>query len=459
MNADPVAGDIRVVRLDASGRILSADEAILRLQRAAGGTPDGRIAVPQIAAVAHLARRLGILIARPLLVGGAERDIRLWVRARPTDEGMELHISEWQESFPTESGDNAALRAADVALSAEGADWRTDGQMRFLQTGAGFDFGAPGDEFFSNLADAGVGQPLTSAIAGRRPFFSLPALAKGQGRVIELSGHPLFDVDGSFLGYRGKAKPVDEHTADVREAIPEGKTVMAGPDIPALPDLGKRLDLALRQPLGRIIANAETISGQMEGPLRADYADYAADIADAGRHLMELVDDLADLQAIDRPGFKVASEDIDLADLARRAAGLLSMRAADRHIRVDAPATDEAMPAVGEFRRALQIIVNLLSNAIRYSPEQSIVWMRVDGDESKATLVVADQGHGIAIEDHERVFDKFERLGRDDVAGSGLGLYISRRLARAMKGDLTVESAPGQGARFVLSLPREATRV
>ena len=68
-------------------------------------------------------------------------------------------------------------------------------------------------------------------------------------------------------------------------------------------------------------------------------------------------------------------------------------------------------------------------------------------------LVVADQGKGIAPEDCQRVFEKFERLGRDDAAGSGLGLYISRRLARAMRGDLVVDSAPGQGARFILTLP------
>src|SRR3546814_16760303 len=89
---------------------------------------------------------------------------------------------------------------------------------------------------------------------------------------------------------------------------------------------GQRLDRALRQPLGRIIANADTISGQLQGQLRRDYANYASDIAAAGRHLMELVDDLADLQAIERPDFNPVMEDLDLADIARRAAGLLADR-------------------------------------------------------------------------------------------------------------------------------------
>ena len=67
--------------------------------------------------------------------------------------------------------------------------------------------------------------------------------------------------------------------------------------------------------------------------------------------------------------------------------------------------------------------------------------------------IVADQGRGIAVADQARVFEKFERIDPSEPGGSGLGLYIARRLARAMGGDLTVDSAPGAGARFVLSLP------
>src|SRR3546814_7210895 len=108
---------------------------------------------------------------------------------------------------------------------------------------------------------------------------------------------------------------------------------------------------------------ADTISGQLQGPLRRDYANYASDIAAAGRHLMELVDDLADLQAIERPDFNPVMEDIDLADIARRAAGLLAVKASDHQIRIEAPNADETLPAVGEFRRALQIMVNQIGRA------------------------------------------------------------------------------------------------
>ena len=102
-----------------------------------------------------------------------------------------------------------------------------------------------------------------------------------------------------------------------------------------------------------------------------------------------------------------------------------------------------------------QVLLNLLGNAIRYSPEGSGVWLRVEQDGARARVIVADQGQGLDDEQQARVFGKFERLGRSGDGGSGLGLYISRRLAEAMGGSLTVESARGQGARFILDLPAD----
>jgi signal transduction histidine kinase len=129
------------------------------------------------------------------------------------------------------------------------------------------------------------------------------------------------------------------------------------------------------------------------------------------------------------------------------------VRARDRGIVLEAPGSEIRLPAVGEFRRVLQILLNLVGNAIVYSPAGSTV--RFAGDESngRARITVIDNGPGIPPDRLSDVFEKFERLGRSGDGGSGLGLYISRRLARAMNGDLTVDSTPGAGARFTLELP------
>lgn len=105
----------------------------------------------------------------------------------------------------------------------------------------------------------------------------------------------------------------------------------------------------------------------------------------------------------------------------------------------------------------LQILVNLIGNAVRYSPPGAMVRVRVESGGDKAIITVADEGKGIAPEDQERIFGKFERVDPGEPGGTGLGLYIARRLARAMAGDITVDSAAGQGARFTLTLPAESS--
>jgi signal transduction histidine kinase len=96
-----------------------------------------------------------------------------------------------------------------------------------------------------------------------------------------------------------------------------------------------------------------------------------------------------------------------------------------------------------------------VNNAIRYTPGSSTVTLSCWTDGVRAWLCVADEGQGLTQEQVDRLFAKFERLGRSGDGGTGLGLYISRRLARAMGGDLSVEATPGQGARFVLELPAD----
>ena len=100
----------------------------------------------------------------------------------------------------------------------------------------------------------------------------------------------------------------------------------------------------------------------------------------------------------------------------------------------------------------IQILVNLIGNAVRYSPDGGVVRLAFDRTQATASVTVADQGPGIELVDQQRIFERFERV-EPKVGGTGLGLAISRRLARSMGGDVTLDSAPGEGARFTLTLP------
>lgn len=439
-----------LARTDAEDRLVEADPRLLDLVEAAGGSIGAPIAVPQIAALVRLARRLGIAVARQVVVADGEGDLELSVRATPERDGVLLQIGEWRPRAAWRTAADGDVRP----FLRSGADWlwETDAALRLTHISAdageryGFDadalLGQPLVNLFTLAEDGEGGFPILSALAAQMRFDAQDATLKASGKRVRLSAEARIDARGRFAGFDGAATMLD---IEVPAEEPAPSTIPDG--------FSARLDRSLRAPLERIIANASSMSARIDGPLSDSYTGYAEDIAAAGRHLLGLVSDLVDLEAVEREDFTVAPEPIDLADVARRAAGLLSVRAAEGKVRIDKPASEQALPATGDFRRALQVLVNLIGNAVRYSPEDATVWVEAERDGNMACVVVADQGKGIAESDQAMIFDKFGRVDPREPGGSGLGLYISRRLARAMGGDIIVDSAPGRGARFLFTLP------
>lgn len=428
-------------RIDREGRLVEAEAPLARLQEAAGSGLGDAIAVPQIATLARLAQRLGILVSRCVIAAEGVDDLDLWVEARPDDHGVALAIGGWARR-PARAGEGGGDRVHDFMRSRGDWLWETDPALRMTSVGndgSETALGQPFSRYFQFVDNGDQGMPILEALAGRVRFDGQDAVVRSTGEQVRLTGLPLIDGGGHFAGYRGSAFRLD--------------SAPSAPATPAPADaLGVRLEKALRGPLARIVEQAESIGSQQDGPLRRDYADYAQDIASAGRHLLGVVGDLVDLQAIERDDFRPRAEPIDLADLGRRAAGLLKVRASDRGVKIDPPALGDSLPALGDAGRVLQILVNLIGNAIRHSPPQSAIWIRGETQGGRTSIVIADQGPGIPAGDQARIFEKFTRLDHSDSSGSGLGLYIARRLARAMGGDISVDSAPGEGARFTLGL-------
>jgi signal transduction histidine kinase len=435
-------------RVDDRGRLIEADPPLFRLHECAGGIAGGTLAVPQLSSIARLARRLGISLSRRVIAAQDDRDVELWVRVRPDGAGAELAITGWQE-MPAIQPPPAleALRWRDFSRAT--ADWivETDAMLRITHPPSNLP-GAVGQPIEALFALSQVEDGVSSIVAAARAadrFEDHDAVFRlGAGIAVQIAGVPLLGETEGFAGYQLLVS---------RRSLRAAASLRLPDPAPLDEAFGNQLSRAMRGPLDRIIAQADSISGRGDGPVRRDYAAYAEDIAGAGRHLLALVDDLVDLQTIERVDFRPEIERVDLLDIAQRAAGLLSVRAADAGIAIDGPLAGPPVYAMGDFRRILQVLINLISNAIRHSPTGSCIWVRCEGEGDIAAVIVADAGDGIDGEDHERIFERFERLGLRDGTGSGLGLYISRRLARAMGGDLGVDSARGQGARFVLTLP------
>ena len=429
--------------VSSDGVLLSADPPVWRLHSLAGGRENSEVAIPGLAALAATTQRTGMRIERPVRAADEDNDIELWVEAMPQSDRVDLVITGWRDIVPPHDRNE---RDESVDLTRDNGDEiLIDPDQRVVRLPSTFPSHGIGQHFGSLFvveSDPNGSIPLIDALMERRAITQVRIGVMGNAQRFLLDLTPQFVADGRYLGHIGSVKPIVDAPSN---EVPASSRA----DLP----MSRQLASVLRQPLNRIVANAETIGSRIHGPLRDNYAEYAHDIANAARHLAELVSDMEDLDAIDRPDFSAARDRLELGDIARRVAGLLALKASDHGISLILPSETDKVPAIGEFRRVLQIMLNLVGNAVRYAPGGSIVTIAIEKQADFAAISVADQGQGVPKEDRERVFEKFERLGRSGDGGSGLGLYISRKLARAMSGNLIVTEAAGGGANFRLTLP------
>lgn len=446
-------------RTDARDWLVEADEPLAGMQMRNGGELPGPIIAPAVLELVRKARAYKLKLARKIAARDGDERISAWVEVEPDTDGLGcvLTLSNWHgEKLPEPSPeDDRARHVALVRQSSELTARLGPGQELLTAESESADL-----QQIVQQMQGGIGLPWTDFVeidgnSHEQPMHwrlldGAQVTLEGSGRIWHAHlvplGMPIAGRNGFELHFTAQ-QPLPDVVPHSVKAPPVRSEGSLG--------IGREIAPVLRQPVSRIIANAETIRTQLAGPLAAEYSNYAADIAAAGEHLLALIDDLTTLEMVEDEDFNPAPDQIDLADLARRASGILGVRAQERGISIDVPKEGESAPAIGEFRRVLQILLNLLGNAIRYSPEGAGIWLRVETDATRSRIIVADQGEGLDPDEQARAFSKFERLGRSGDGGSGLGLYISRRLATAMQGSLEVESAKGQGARFILELPAD----
>ena len=212
----------------------------------------------------------------------------------------------------------------------------------------------------------------------------------------------------------------------------------------------------LRTPLNAIIGFSEALSERMFGELNDKQADYLKDIHESGKHLLSLINDILDLSKIEAGRMDLEVSSFDLPGALTNAMTLIRERAQRHAIELGL----EVDPQLGELqadeRKFKQIMLNLLSNAVKFTPDGGKVDVLAKKLDGKVEVAVRDTGIGIAPEDQALVFEEFRQVGRDNMRkaeGTGLGLALARRFVELHGGAIRLESTPGKGSTFTVSLP------
>ena len=213
----------------------------------------------------------------------------------------------------------------------------------------------------------------------------------------------------------------------------------------------------LRTPLNAIGGYIDLLDMGLHGPVTESQRADLARVRTNQQHLAALITEILNFARVGSGSVSYAVSDINGRDALRHAIELIEPLIAQQGLVFDGVSGDSSIVARADPEKVTQILVNLLSNAIKFTPAGGHISSECTAGDDTVTLSISDTGLGITPEKLEAIFEPFVQLKEghaDRKGGIGLGLAISRDLARAMKGDLTVESTEGRGSRFTLSLPR-----
>jgi signal transduction histidine kinase len=211
----------------------------------------------------------------------------------------------------------------------------------------------------------------------------------------------------------------------------------------------------LRTPLNAVIGFSEVLLQRMFGELNPKQDEYLQDIYASGQHLLSLINDILDLSKIEAGRMELELADFDLPAAIENALILVRERAGRRGIALHQAVNLRLGPIRGDERKIKQVLLNILSNALKFTPEGGRIGVRAGLADGMAEISVADTGVGIAPEDQEAVFEEFRQVGTaaKKVEGTGLGLALSRKFIELHGGRIWVQSQVGVGSTFTFTIP------
>jgi len=266
------------------------------------------------------------------------------------------------------------------------------------------------------------------------------------------------DDDGTLLGFAKVTRDLTERRASEEKAIADARRLA----VAEAANITKTEFLAamsheLRTPLNAIGGYTDLLSLGLGGPVTDEQLEYLDRIRNSQQHLLKIISDLLNFSRIEAGHLSYEIVPMSLSSVIEAVIPMIEPSAAAKGVDLQAGSPTGECVALGDRARVDQILLNLLSNAIKHTAAGGSITVACSVSADRASMAVTDTGSGIPKEKHESIFEPFVQLGRSlssSHEGMGLGLSISRDLARAMNGDLTVSSRVGKGSTFTLSLPR-----
>ncbi len=296
-------------------------------------------------------------------------------------------------------------------------------------------------------------------LAARRPIrnFVYP-IASPSGSVVSISVNalPVFDETGAFTGYRGTATDVTRFMSAEQELREAKETAEAANR--AKSEFLANMSHELRTPLNAIIGFSDMMGSELFGQLgHQKYVEYARDIHSSGSHLLALINDVLDMSKIEAGRMELDESIVNLGAIVEACLSMVQWRAVQSGVELLNGGRLVLPNVIGDERAIRQVILNLLTNAVKFTPRGGQIsvagGVNKDGD---VLVTVADTGIGISEEALSRLFEPFQQAAAGVARrqeGTGLGLAISRNLMRLHGGDLEIRSRLGVGTEATARFP------
>jgi len=268
----------------------------------------------------------------------------------------------------------------------------------------------------------------------------------------------LRDDTGTLVGFAKVTRDLTERRESEQRAIQDARRVAeAEAANRAKTEFLTSLSHELRTPLNAIGGYTDLILLGVRGPITSEMAQDLERVRESQQHLLYLINDLLSFSRMEAGQLTYNITPFSVIEVIDRVVGLVQPQALSKEITLDIGPCSPGLEAIGDQRKVEQILINLLTNATKFTGTGGRISVECHASTHDVQICVSDTGVGIPPEQQEAIFQPFVQLGRTLTSsheGAGLGLAISRDLARAMNGDLAVVSRPGEGSTFTVTLPR-----